>query len=130
MHGNSFCSSARNCFDLIGRNAVSTVVVDFLGKFVLTVGKLLGTAASTIFVVFLLHILGRNLCGITISVVAISSFFIFHFFAHIIGVGVDTVLVCYLEDLERNKDGNLYMDPQLHKMLQDKSQEIKRKSDE
>jgi hypothetical protein len=36
------------------------------------------------------------------------------------------VFVCYLEDMERNGDsGNLYIDPELHKMLQDRAASMK-----
>lgn len=125
MHGDSFCTSARNCFDLVGRNLPTALVIDYLGYFVLFVGKILGTAASITFVMTLLHILGRDLSVFTILFVAFISFLIFHIFAHIVGVGVDTVFVCYLEDMERNKDGNLYMDPEIHRLIQDKARELK-----
>lgn len=46
MHGDSFCTSAKNVFNLVSRNMFSAVVVDLLGEFVLFVGKLLGTASS------------------------------------------------------------------------------------
>jgi len=121
MHGDSFCTSARNCYDLISRNMFSAVVVDFLGDFVLFVGKLLGTAICTLFTFGLLDQLGRPISPVTMTVTIIASYRIFALFASIVSVGVDTVFVCYLEDLERNKEGGLYMDPDLHRMLQEKA---------
>ncbi len=49
MYGEGFCASAKNCYTLVSRNMFSAVVVDVLGRFVLFVGKLLGTALCTIF---------------------------------------------------------------------------------
>eukprot|EP01118_Nematostelium_gracile_P006339 TRINITY_DN203_c0_g1_i3.p2 TRINITY_DN203_c0_g1~~TRINITY_DN203_c0_g1_i3.p2 ORF type:complete len:436 (-),score=108.89 TRINITY_DN203_c0_g1_i3:37-1344(-) len=49
MHGGSFCTSARNCFDLISRNMFTAVVVDMLGDLVLYVGRFFCSAICTIF---------------------------------------------------------------------------------
>jgi hypothetical protein len=126
MHGDSFCTAARNCYNLISRNLFSAVVVDLLGDFVLFVGKILGTAICTIFTVLLVDSLGREVYGLTVVAVVVISFAVFNLFAHIVGVGVDTVFVCYLEDLERNGDnGTLYIDPELHRMLQDRASDAK-----
>jgi len=125
MHGDGFCSSARNVYDLISRNSFSAVIVDTLGEFVLFVGKLLGTSACTIFSLFLLQHLGREISPVTIAAVVITSFAVFNLFANIVGSGVDTVLVCYLEDLERNKGSNLYIEPSLHDLLQQKARDTK-----
>lgn len=65
---------------------------------------------------------------VTLTVVAIGAYKIFSLFAQIVSVGVDTVMVCYLEDLERNKEGALYMDPELHRMLQDKATRVNGKA--
>jgi len=121
MHGDSFCASAKNCYNLISRNLFSAVVVDFLGDFVLFVGKILGTAVCTLFTVLLVDRLDREVSALTVAAVVIVSFAVFNLFAHIVGVGVDTVFVCYLEDMERNGQNALYIDPELHKMLQDRA---------
>lgn len=123
MHGDSFCTSAKNCFNLVSRNMFSAVVVDFLGEFVLFVGKLLGTALATFLTVITLEYLHRPISAVTITLVVVISYQVFSLFASIISVGVDTVMVCYLEDMERNKEGTLYMDPELHRMLQNKASE-------
>lgn len=121
MHGESFLTSAKTVFELISRNSFSLVVVDFLGDFVLFVGKLLGTGVTTFATIALLHGLARPITGVTIGVVVVCSYFIFHIISHVIGVGVDTVFVCYMEDLERNKEQGLYMNQDLHRMLQTKA---------
>eukprot|EP01112_Ceratiomyxa_fruticulosa_P016006 TRINITY_DN4801_c0_g1_i2.p1 TRINITY_DN4801_c0_g1~~TRINITY_DN4801_c0_g1_i2.p1 ORF type:complete len:520 (-),score=81.17 TRINITY_DN4801_c0_g1_i2:357-1916(-) len=128
MHGYSFCKSARGCFELISRNAFTAVIMDLIGSFVLLMGKLFFTAVSVAITVGLLQHYDRPLTSVPLILVAIGSFLILHITGHIIGVGVDTVFVCYLEDLERNKDGNVYMSPELHNMLQEKAEAAKNSS--
>eukprot|EP01117_Protostelium_nocturnum_P010265 TRINITY_DN368_c0_g1_i1.p1 TRINITY_DN368_c0_g1~~TRINITY_DN368_c0_g1_i1.p1 ORF type:complete len:512 (+),score=171.26 TRINITY_DN368_c0_g1_i1:113-1648(+) len=122
MKGESFCSSAKNCHSLITRNYFNVITVDLLGWFVLFVGKLLGTAVSTTFCMILLQSLHRPLTGVTLSIVAIISFWVFNLFSQIIQVGVDTVFVSYLFDLERSKvTGRLLISNEIHHLLQEKS---------
>jgi len=123
MHGEAFCTSARGTFDLISRNSFSAVIADTLAEFVLFVGKLLGTAATTLFAIILLHALHREISLVIIMYVIVVSFVIFSLFANIVAVGVDTVLVCYLEDVERNKGSNLLIEPTLHELLQEKQRQ-------
>jgi len=126
MHGQSFCASAKGVFNLIERNAFSAVVVDVLGEVILFIGKLLGTAATTMFTVGIISHLGRPISVVTVAITAVVSFRVFSLFAKIVHVGVDTVMVCYLEDMERNKEGALYMSPDLHGLLQNKVAENRR----
>jgi len=121
MYGDNFCSSAKNSFNLISRNVFSALMMDMLGHFVLFVGTIFGTGACTLMTVMIIDGLGRQLSAVTLTVVVVTSFAIFRIVANIIGIGADTVFVCYLEDLERNKEGGLYMDPELHTMLQNKA---------
>ncbi|KAM9958945.1 hypothetical protein ACTFIW_012535 [Dictyostelium discoideum] len=127
MHGHSFCTSTKECFDLISRNMFNAVIMDFIGGLVLLLGKILGSAASALFTTALLYGMGKSLNPITIALSAIFAFCIFNLFTHIVGIGTDTIFVCYLEDLETNKDGNLYISPDLHELLQDKCNECKEK---
>jgi hypothetical protein len=98
MHGEGFCTSARNCYNLISRNLFSAVVIDFLGDFVLFVGKILGTALCTAFTVGVLDSMHREVSPLTVSVVVVIAYAVFNMFAHIVGVGVDTgnfiIIIC------------------------------------
>ncbi|KYR02071.1 hypothetical protein DLAC_00870 [Tieghemostelium lacteum] len=122
MHGYSFCTSTKGCFDLISRNMFSAVVMDFIGSFVLLLGKILGAAASALFTTSVLYASGRSLNPLVIGLSAIFAFCIFNLFSHIIGIGSDTIFVCYLEDLETNGPNNLYISPDLHELLQQESE--------
>lgn len=128
MHGYSFCKAARECFDLISRNFFSAVIMDTITGFVLFVGKLLFTALCTIITIAILDAKDKPLTPVTLGLTIIISFAVLHIISHVIGVSVDTVFVCYLEDLEMNKGENLYISPDLHAMLQEASSKHKDKA--
>jgi len=119
MHGYSFCKAARECFELISRNFFNAVIMDTIAGFVLFVGKALFTALCTIITIAILDANNRPLTSVTLALTIVISFAVLHIISHVIGVSVDTVFVCYLEDLEMNKGENLYISPDLHSLLQE-----------
>lgn len=125
MHGYSFCKAARECFDLISRNFFSAVIMDTITGFVLFVGKALFTALCTIITIGILDANDKPLTSVTLGLTIVISFAILHIISHVIGVSVDTVFVCYLEDLEMNKGENLYISPDLHSLLQESASKHK-----
>jgi len=125
MHGYSFCQGARECMDLISRNFFNAVVTEMIGGFVLFMGKIAFTAFSTLITIVIVDGLHHPLSGVTLGMTAVISFVVLHIISLIVGAGIDTVFVCYLEDLEQNKDGNLYISPDLHRKLQEKSSNAK-----
>eukprot|EP00026_Physarum_polycephalum_P007167 Phypoly_transcript_07223.p1 GENE.Phypoly_transcript_07223~~Phypoly_transcript_07223.p1 ORF type:complete len:491 (+),score=45.98 Phypoly_transcript_07223:65-1537(+) len=127
MHGYSFCKAARECFELISRNFFSAVIMDTITGFVLFVGKALFTAVSSIITIAILDATHRNVSYVTLGLTATLSFAVLHIISHVIGVSVNTVFVCYLEDLELNKGENLYISPDLHSLLQEASSKHKDK---
>eukprot|EP01116_Phalansterium_solitarium_P007447 TRINITY_DN20115_c0_g1_i1.p1 TRINITY_DN20115_c0_g1~~TRINITY_DN20115_c0_g1_i1.p1 ORF type:complete len:534 (-),score=179.86 TRINITY_DN20115_c0_g1_i1:166-1767(-) len=129
MHGEGFCSSAKNCFALISRNAVAAVLVDYLGDFVMWVGRLLGMAGTTLLTMVVVHgVFDRQVSYVTLSVVAVMSFAVFTIFSRVLSMGASAVFVCYMEDQERNPDGALCISPHLHQQIQSKSREVNEKS--
>jgi hypothetical protein len=126
MHGYSFCHAARECFELISRNFFSAVIMDTITGFVLFVGKALFTALCTIITVAVLDAQGRPLTAVTLGLSIVLTFSVLHIISHVIGVSVDTVFVCYLEDLEMNKGENMYISPDLHALLQDSASKHKK----
>lgn len=126
MHGYSFCHAARECFDLISRNFFSAVIMDTITGFVLFVGKALFTALCTIITIAVLDAQDRPLTAVTLGLSIVLSFSVLHIISHVIGVSVDTVFVCYLEDLEMNKGENMYISPDLHALLQESASKHKK----
>jgi len=126
MHGYSFCKAARECFELVSRNFFSAVIMDTITGFVLFVGKALFTALCTIIVVAVLDAQHRPLTAVTLGLTIVLSFSVLHIISHVVGVSVDTVFVCYLEDLEMNKGENMYISPDLHALLQESATKHKK----
>jgi len=125
MHGYSFCHAARECFDLVSRNFFSAVIMDTIAGFVLFVGKALFTALCAIITIAILDAQNRPLTAVTLGLTIIISFAVLHIISHVIGVSVDTVFICYLEDLEMNKGENMYISPDLHALLQESASKHK-----
>jgi hypothetical protein len=66
--------------------------------------------------------LDRPISVVTITLVVVISYCVFNLISKILHTGVDAVFVSYMIDLERNKQsGALYIDPELHRMLQQKA---------
>jgi len=128
MHGYSFCHAARECFDLVSRNFFSAVIMDTITGFVLFVGKALFTALCTIVTIAILDAQNRPLTAVTLGLCVVISFTVLHIISHVIGVSVDTVFICYLEDLELNKGENMYISPDLHALLQESASKHKAKA--
>jgi len=127
MHGHSFCKGAKECFDLISRNFFTTVIMDVISGFVLFMGKVLFTAISVLITIGIVDNMGRHLSAVTVGLTAAISFVVLHIISHVIGVGINAVFVCYLEDLESSngKASDMYISPDVHQMLQEKAQENK-----
>jgi len=128
MHGYSFCTAARECYDLISRNSFSAVIVDTITGFVLFVGKVLFTALCAILTIGVLDYQNRPLTAVTLGLTVIISFVVLHIISHMIGVSVDTVFICYLEDLEMNKGENMYISPDVHELLQESASKHRAKT--
>uniref|UniRef100_A0A8C9WCG5 Choline transporter-like protein n=1 Tax=Scleropages formosus TaxID=113540 RepID=A0A8C9WCG5_SCLFO len=98
IYGKNFCSSARDAFFLLMRNIVRVAVLDKVTDFLLFLGKLL-------------------IVGLT---VVVGSYLIAHGFFSVYAMCVDTLFLCFCEDLERNDgstDRPYFMSPELRDIL-------------
>lgn len=103
MYGDSFCASAKQVFNLMGRNGLMTVVLDTITQWVLFFGKIFGVAlVCTITISYLQHHRDGYVAVSTMSIIALSAYILLSLLCNVIGVGVDAVFVCYMEDIERN----------------------------
>ncbi|XP_064615928.1 choline transporter-like protein 2 isoform X2 [Liolophura sinensis] len=129
VYGKNFCTSAKNAFFLILRNAVRVVVIDKVTDFLLFIGKLVIVGAITTAAYFFYD--GRipflteyqpnlNFYIIPVVVTALGSYVIAAAFFSVYDMAVDTLFLCFLEDLERH-DGTpekpYYMSKELMKIL-------------
>uniref|UniRef100_A0AAY4DSR4 Choline transporter-like protein n=1 Tax=Denticeps clupeoides TaxID=299321 RepID=A0AAY4DSR4_9TELE len=113
IYGKNFCTSARDAFFLLMRNVIRVAVLDKVTDFLLFLGKLLIVGLVGIFAFFFFS--GRvkafestaptlNYYWVPI-LVTIGSYLIAHGFFSVYAMCVDTLFLCFLEDLERN-DGS------------------------
>ncbi|XP_069561013.1 choline transporter-like protein 2 isoform X1 [Brachyistius frenatus] len=129
IYGKSFCSSAQDAFFLLMRNIVRVAVLDKVTDFLLFLGKLLIVGIVGIFSFFFFS--GRikaieeaapslNYYWVPILTVVVGSYLIAHGFFSVYAMCVDTLFLCFCEDLERN-DGSserpYFMSPELHEIL-------------
>ncbi|KAM3926120.1 choline transporter-like protein 2 isoform 2-T2 [Leptodactylus fuscus] len=141
IYGTNFCTSARNAFFLLMRNIIRVAVLDKVTDFLLFLGKLLVVGCVGILAFFFFtHRIGiiqdtaptLNYYWVPILTVVIGSYLIAHGFFSVYGMCVDTLFLCFCEDLERN-DGSLerpyYMSPELSHILLKKDAELLKSSE-
>uniref|UniRef100_A0AAQ4R4W8 Choline transporter-like protein n=1 Tax=Gasterosteus aculeatus aculeatus TaxID=481459 RepID=A0AAQ4R4W8_GASAC len=131
IYGKNFCVSAKNAFMLLMRNVVRVVVLDKVTDLLLFFGKLLVVAGVGVLSFFFFS--GRillpgntfrsetlNYYWMPIITVVFGSYLIAHGFFSVYNMCVDTLFLCFLEDLERN-DGSIqkpyFMSKNLMKIL-------------
>ncbi|XP_064616892.1 choline transporter-like protein 2 [Liolophura sinensis] len=114
VYGKNFCTSAKNAFLLIMRNIVRTVVLDRVADFVLFLSKIFVTAAAFVGAFFWFqgrvpffreYVPNLNYYWTPIVLVGIGAFMIATCFFSVYDMAVDTLFLCFLEDLERH-DGS------------------------
>ncbi|XP_051043258.1 choline transporter-like protein 4 [Phodopus roborovskii] len=116
IYGKNFCVSAKNAFMLLMRNVVRVVVLDKVTDLLLFFGKLLvvGGVGVLSFFFFSGRIKGLgkdfenpqlNYYWLPIMTSVMGAYVIASGFFNVFGMCVDTLFLCFLEDLERN-DGS------------------------
>lgn len=135
IYGKNFCVSAMNAFKLLMRNILRVVVLDKVTDLLLFFGKLLVVGGVGVLAFFFFS--GRisipdpqfqsptlNYYWIPILTAVVGSYMISHGFFSVYNMCVDTLFLCFLEDLERN-DGSAekpyYMSKSLMKILNKKN---------
>ncbi|XP_051996323.1 choline transporter-like protein 2 isoform X2 [Xyrauchen texanus] len=129
IYGKNFCTSARDAFFLLMRNIVRVAVLDKVTDFLLFLGKLLivGIVGICSFFFFSGKVKivegatpSLNYYWVPILTVVFGSYLIAHGFFSVYAMCVDTLFLCFCEDLERNdgsSDKPFFMSPELHKIL-------------
>uniref|UniRef100_A0A8C2ADB4 Choline transporter-like protein n=1 Tax=Cyprinus carpio TaxID=7962 RepID=A0A8C2ADB4_CYPCA len=129
IYGKNFCTSAKDAFFLLMRNIIRVAVLDKVTDFLLFLGKLLivGIVGICSFFFFTGKIKmvevaapSLNYYWVPILTVVIGAYLIAHGFFSVYAMCVDTLFLCFCEDLERNdgsSDKPFFMSPELHQIL-------------
>uniref|UniRef100_A0A670XSX3 Choline transporter-like protein n=1 Tax=Pseudonaja textilis TaxID=8673 RepID=A0A670XSX3_PSETE len=114
IYGKNFCTSAKDAFFLLMRNVVRVAVLDKVTDFLLFLGKLLVAGAVGVLAFFFFtHRIpafaqeapSLNYYWVPLLTVIIGSYLVAHGFFSVYAMCVDTLFLCFCEDLERN-DGS------------------------
>ncbi|XP_019749047.1 choline transporter-like protein 2 isoform X1 [Hippocampus comes] len=129
IYGKNFCTSARDAFFLLMRNMIRVAVLDKVTDFLLFLGKLLIVGLVGVFAFFFFS--GRvkafedtaphlHYYWVPILTVVVGSYLIAHGFFSVYAMCVDTLFLCFCEDLERNDGSTVrpyYMSATLREIL-------------
>uniref|UniRef100_A0AAQ5X2T2 Choline transporter-like protein n=1 Tax=Amphiprion ocellaris TaxID=80972 RepID=A0AAQ5X2T2_AMPOC len=135
IYGKNFCTSARDAFLLLMRNMIRVAVLDKVTDFLLFLGKLLivGLVGEFLLKAFEDTAPHLHYYWVPILTVVVGSYLIAHGFFSVYAMCVDTLFLCFCEDLERN-DGSAarpyYMSSTLHEILWKNKAEDPSASDE
>ncbi|XP_043861105.1 choline transporter-like protein 5 [Dromiciops gliroides] len=134
IYGENFCTAARDAFMLVMRNVVRVAVLDKVTEFMLWMGKLLISIGIGVLGFFFftkklpLQAPTLNYYWVPLLLIVFGSYLIAHGFFSVFAMCVDTLFLCFCEDLERN-DGSLerpyYMSPKLLQILGKKQAKVK-----
>uniref|UniRef100_A0A7S1VN07 Choline transporter-like protein n=2 Tax=Grammatophora oceanica TaxID=210454 RepID=A0A7S1VN07_9STRA len=120
IFGTSFCTSAREAFFLILRNAGRIGAISYVSGLVLFVGKLFISSVTTILSYFVIvEYVGEELYSVAgpVVVVFIISYFISDMFMDIFDMGISTILQCFVADEEMFDGDTCYAEGELQKWI-------------
>ncbi|KAM8887945.1 LOW QUALITY PROTEIN: choline transporter-like protein 5-B [Synchiropus picturatus] len=129
IYGKNFCTSSKDAFFLLMRNVVRVAVLDKVTDFLLFLGKLLISGSVGVLAFFFFtrklpviqeEVPSLNYYWVPLVTVTFGSYLIAHGFFNVYSICVDTLFLCFCEDLERNNGSSsrpYYMSPGLHKIL-------------
>ncbi|XP_067951394.1 choline transporter-like protein 2 isoform X2 [Watersipora subatra] len=131
IYGKNFCTAAKDAFFLIMRNIVRVAVIDKVTDFLMFISKLVIVGTMTILSFFFFDgtfgtyfsVLQTYQPELTYHfiptiVIGVGSYIVASVFFSVYGMAVDTLFLCFLEDLERN-DGSVEKPYYMNKELKD-----------
>jgi len=112
IHGKNFCWSAKEAFKLIGRNIIRVIVIDKIADFIIFIGKVVVVTGVTALAwafftdqfpsVIELKSPTLHYYWMPIFITVGTSYFIASGFFKIFSMAIDTIFLCFLDDLEIN----------------------------
>jgi len=122
IYGYSFCKGAKWAFQLITRNIIRVVVVTKISDYLLFLGKIIVTVIVGIVGNILIEYYSdQPTYWVTpLLVILFNAYGTAYCFMAVLDMAIDTIFLCFCEDLERN-DGSeakpYFMDPKLRKYI-------------
>ncbi|KAK7480286.1 hypothetical protein BaRGS_00028454 [Batillaria attramentaria] len=129
IYGRSFCTATKDAFLLIMRNVLRTFVLDKVSDFIMFISKLMVTGAVAVGSYYWFErdipvlqgfVPDLNFRLVPVIILVLGTYLVTSCFFNVYDMGVDTLFLCFLEDLERN-DGSpekpYYMSKGLQSLL-------------
>jgi len=115
IFGSSFCTSAKNAFFLILRNAARIGAISYVSGGVVFVGKIFITALTTGLAYFAINEYDQELHSILgpLGLIAFVSWFIAGMFMSVYDMGIATILQCFVADEEMFSSDQMYAEGSL-----------------
>ncbi len=127
MKGSSFCPAMKDAFLLLFANAARVATVSLISKFLMLMGKLFITAFSVFMMFLFIYYPPTNVPSFFFGdlkhvtspifpmlLTGILGYAVASFFLDVYGTSIDTILLCFCEDCEVNKNtGTFYMSDEL-----------------
>ncbi|XP_065067875.1 choline transporter-like protein 4 isoform X2 [Rhopilema esculentum] len=132
IYGKGFCNSAKEVFWLFVRNPIRLLTINGVTGFLLFLGKLLVTGIIGVASFFWFEKYNANLpdklnyAVVPILICVIGAYLVTILFFNVYDMGIDTIFLCFLEDLERH-DGSeekpYFMTKSLKKLMDVKNKQ-------
>ena len=123
IYGYNFCKAGRKSFSLLVKNAVRAGTLDRVTDFILFIGKIIVVGIVTICAYFSfensadIFAAELNYKFAPLLFIVIGSYAIASCFFSVYSMAVDTIFLCFLEDLDRHKGGPYFMSEDLKQVL-------------
>jgi hypothetical protein len=106
IHGYNFFSACKRSFGLLLRNCINVATINWVGDFTLFLGRVFVTGIVTAVSCFIFAQMDDVTFYIVPGfIVALMAFFASDAFTELFEMGIDSMFLCYMEDIERN-DGS------------------------
>ncbi|PVD22195.1 hypothetical protein C0Q70_18000 [Pomacea canaliculata] len=114
IYGRSFCTATKDAFMLIMRNVLRTYVLDKVSDFIMFISKLMVTGGVAIGAYYWFEnripflenfIPDLHFRLLPVIILVLGTYLVTSCFFNVYDMAVDTLFLCFLEDLERN-DGS------------------------
>jgi len=104
VYGYSYLQASRQAFEVVARNAIRLIVIDGVGSFLIFLGKLGISFGISILGAYLLRKNNElvTMYAVPLFLIFILSWTIASCFGSILDMAMDTMFICFCEDVEHN----------------------------
>jgi choline transporter-like protein 2/4/5 len=125
VYGYSFCRAGSKSFNLLIKNFVRAGTLDKVTDFILFIGKIIVVSIVALVTFSAFSNAGTdslemelNFRFVPMVVIILGAYAIASSFFSVYSMAVDTIFLCFLEDLDKHKGGPYYMSEDLKQILE------------